>query len=300
MNEENFNEHEPLRSSTKRQMQPEEFDSANYDKQEAEASWLRKQVDYLRQQLNSITSSFNISSREKSNLARLVSELRQELIQSRQENEKLTQQLAGVTREFEQTDERLGILLAHGSTLDRGALSISSTTSDPEKNKNAFAAFKNGVEEISRTLIRTQTFQNQIERRTSLALLQAKLTEYLFRFGSTKLAFANELDEIELPNDLSRLISSEVVLGSLSRLRAEVVQLVYSVVISTAPSQPGKIVFVARGTFIDPHEVDVFPGCEEGENHEVVMTVFPGYRVGDTYWVRPMVWTAPIEKQAKG
>jgi hypothetical protein len=240
------------------------------------------------------------TSKLRADVARLedvVWTLKQQISMRDQQIADLSAERGVLQTQYAETDRRLGVMLSAGSMSDRGSLSISGSDSQPDRISQQFVEFRVRVEEIVRTAKKHAQLTDANTKRQFGPQNTGALSFMLFSFGSSKLGLNLSAPEFISPVDIWARFRAGAGVSDVAEVQmaiihacAQAIELVRNVVLSTAPHEPGQVVFPVSGSEVDSN-MEVFPGCVDGGDAVVSQTVFPGYHVGESVWVKPMVWT---------
>lgn len=286
----------PEKPFANRQIPSESPLEGTRDDQGCWAHWKRK-YEGVCESLRSLTSH---TSRLRADVARLddlVWTLKQQINIRDQQIANLSAERDHLQAQYTEADHRLGVMLSAGSMSDRGGLSISGSDSQPDHISQEFVAFRTRVEDIVRTAKKHAQLLDVNAKKLFVPQNTGILAVDLFAFGASKLGLSTSAPEYLSPLDVWTRFRTTAGLSDVEEIQEAVrvaciraIEIVRKVVLSTAPYDPGIVVFVPPGSAIGSN-MEVFPGCVDDSDAIVSKTIFPGYHVGESVWVKPMVWT---------
>lgn len=196
--------------------------------------------------------------------------------------------------------ERYGKLTATATLSDRRAISVFGSDSQPDKIATSFHAFRKQVDKFVHEAKRVAKISGGEEGRLFSAHATAALTSYLFPLAASRLGVQNiECREVSLESAWGVLASTRSIFGDpkltdeFRGLFEDATVLVRRIVISTSPNNPGQITFVKPGDMLDHEAHEEWPGPVPDIRPKIEKTVFPGYSVGNTIYVRAQVLVVP-------
>lgn len=224
-----------------------------------------------------------------------ASVLRDHLTRTKGELESVREEKLKAESDCKILDARLSRVMGQESLANRGNLSLAGTGSQPELLARELDVFRKKIEGIIR-MTRTSSYGG--DPKDYVARGVATLSEVIFRRGAELLCTTAVAEAMatEVRDALASQFSL-VALGADTSVVQDAAfhgfELLRRIVISTAPSQPGILIFAAKGVPYSLDEHESWPGSSEDDGSRIALTIYPGYRVGQVLYRRPLVTTTP-------